>query len=87
MKTGKLSVGSRAGDAVESPRGEDEEKKYSVSPSLVKPCNRKNAVFDSTNHEINSEETSNKVPNNGVTKEPVKETKMKEKNKKCCTVS
>ena len=76
VKTGKLSVvsgglGQEAGSTTHSAD-------YQVSPSLVKPCNRKNAVIENIPN-----------PTTSTTKVQNLETshKSEKKYKKCCTVS
>ena len=76
VKTGKLSVVSGGpGQEAGSPTHSAD---YQVSPSLVKPCNRKNAVIENIPN-----------PTTSTTKVQNLETshKSEKKYKKCCTVS
>ena len=86
VKTGKLSVGSRHGESEDnlSNRREDTEESntssqepYAVPTSLVKPCNRKNAVIENVpaSKKISKEESSHDI------------VKEKIKTQKCCVLS
>ena len=80
VKTGKLSVvSSGPGQEAGSPAHSAD---YQVSPSLVKPCNRKNAVIENIpNPTTSTTTTTTKVQNLETSHKPEK------KYKKCCTVS
>ena len=88
VKTGKLSIVSNNDkhDALdedniiinkESITGDD---KYQVSPSLVKPCNRKNAVID------NMQQRNTASASSSVQKGSCSSINKKKKHRKCCTV-
>ena len=88
VKTGKLSIVSNNDkhDAMDEDNIINKEsitgdEKYQVSPSLVKPCNRKNAVIDNMQQQRNTASTSSSVQKGSCSS-----INKKKKHRKCCTV-
>ena len=84
VKSGKLSVTSQKGalsfgydekDLAKNGELSPEEKNYEVSSSLVKPCNRKNAVIENVPSKSENSSTEHKIP------------KENTKSKGCCAIS
>ena len=84
VKTGKLSVVSNndkdVHDGVENiiANKEDSGNNYQVSPSLVKPCNRKNAVIDNVQKRNSTNSYLQKGSQSSID--------QKKKHQKCCVV-
>ena len=86
VKTGKLSVVSNndkdVQDGVENIIANKEdrtsENNYQVSPSLVKPCNRKNAVIDNVQKRNSTNSYLQKGSQSSID--------QKKKHQKCCIV-
>ena len=83
VKTGKLSVVSNnekdddVEDIIITNREQGDSDNYQVSPSLVKPCNRKNAVIDNVQNRNNS---------TSINLQKGSSIDQKKKHTKCCVV-